>query len=291
MGIIVTPIRAVFDWVYGFLGNYALTIIAVTLLIKLILLPLDYKSRKSMHRMQKLTPQLADINKKYANDPDKRNQKTMELYKKSGVSMFSGCLPLLIQMPVLIAMFTVFRYIADEQIVKMYQTVAAGQTFVPEGFLWVHNIWRPDNIIASVLPDISSISAIKAISSSNIVTAEAVEAMKANYETVMAPLVESWAGTANGYALLPIISGGTQFLMTKLTPSAPSANDAQGGGSMKIMNMIFPLISVFFCWQYNAAFALYWVTSNVYSLLQIVLINKYLEHKDKKDAEKEALQN
>lgn len=289
MNIITTPIRAAFDFFYGLVGNYSLTIIVVTLLIKLILFPLDFKSRKSMRKQQKLTPLLAEINKKYANDPDKRNQKTMELYKKSGVSMFSGCLPLLIQMPVLIAMFTVFRYIADEQIVLMYQTVAAGEAYVPESFLWIHNIWRPDNILASVLPDAVSVSSIKAVASSSILTQEAVAAMKANFETVMAPAAEAWVGMANGYALLPIISGVTQWLMTKLQPAPPPSEQQQN--SMKTMNIIFPLVTVFFCWQYYAAFALYWVTSNIYSLAQMYLLNKYFDNKDKKDAEKEAQTN
>ncbi|MGN1251234.1 MAG: YidC/Oxa1 family membrane protein insertase, partial [Candidatus Spyradocola sp.] len=156
MSIIITPLRWILNLIYGFVGNYGVSIILFTLVIKLILLPLDIKQRHSMRKMQDIQPKIDEINKKYEKDPEKRSQKTMELYKKEKVNPMGGCLPMLIQMPILFAMFAVMRHIAGEQTVLMVQQVAEGAKFVPEGFLWISNIWQPDNILATIIPSLTS---------------------------------------------------------------------------------------------------------------------------------------
>ncbi len=94
---------------YGLLGNYGLAIIGITILIKIILLPLTLKQDKSMSAMKKLQPELEKLKDKYKNDPQKLNEKTIELYKEHKVNPASGCLPLLLQMPILFALFGVLR--------------------------------------------------------------------------------------------------------------------------------------------------------------------------------------
>lgn len=162
MSFIITPLRYVIDFIYGFTGNYAVAIILFTLVVKLILLPLDLKQRTAMRKMTDLNPKLEEINRKYEKDPEKKNMKTMELYKKEKVNPLSGCLPVLIQFPILIAMFSAMRHIADEQYVSMFLTVYQNgvDAFQPESFLWIRNIWQPDNITASVIPLFQSVSAI-----------------------------------------------------------------------------------------------------------------------------------
>ena len=100
------------------LGNYGWSIMVFTLLIRLVLMPFDYKSRVSMRRMSDLQPQIAVLQKKYAKDQAKLNQKTSELYKKERINPLSGCLPLLLSYPILIAMFTAMRSFANQQVVK-----------------------------------------------------------------------------------------------------------------------------------------------------------------------------
>jgi len=105
--IAVIPI---FNWLRGFIASYGLIILLLTLIIKAALFPLTYKSYLSTARMRVLKPEIDEINKKFPNKDQmmKRQQETMALYKKVGVSPLGGCLPMLIQFPILIAMFRFF---------------------------------------------------------------------------------------------------------------------------------------------------------------------------------------
>ncbi len=94
---------------YGITKNYGLSIILLTIAIKLILQPLTNKQTKSMKEMQKIQPYINEIKKKYANDTQKTNEEVMKLYKEHGVNPFGGCLPLLLQLPILFALFTALR--------------------------------------------------------------------------------------------------------------------------------------------------------------------------------------
>jgi len=98
-----------FDLLGSFIGNYGLIILLMTIVIKLVLLPLTYKSYLSTARMKVLKPEIEEINKKISKDkPMERQQATMAMYRKAGVNPLGGCLPMLLQMPILIAMFRFF---------------------------------------------------------------------------------------------------------------------------------------------------------------------------------------
>ena len=99
-----------FDFLGRFIHNYGLVILLMTLLIKLLISPLTIKSYKSTAKMQVIKPEVDKINEKYPNEKDamKKQQATMELYQKAGISPMGGCLPMLLQMPILFAMFRFF---------------------------------------------------------------------------------------------------------------------------------------------------------------------------------------
>ena len=92
-----------------YVGNFGISIIIVTILIKIALLPLTLKQDKSMKEMKKLQPEIDKIKEKYTNDKQMLNIKTMELYKEHKVNPLGGCLPLLLQLPILFALFGVLR--------------------------------------------------------------------------------------------------------------------------------------------------------------------------------------
>ena len=102
-------ILPIFNWLNGFISNYGIIILILTLIIKLALFPLTYKSYQSQAKMRVLKPQIDEINKKIPKDKAmERQQATMALYKKAGVNPMGGCLPMLFQFPILIAMFRLF---------------------------------------------------------------------------------------------------------------------------------------------------------------------------------------
>ncbi len=124
----------VFHWLGKFMTNYGLIILVLTIIIKLVLSPLTYKTYISQAKTRILAPDIAAINEKYPNQEDaiKKQQKTMELYRLAGANPMGGCLPMLLQMPILIAMFTFFPSSIELR----------GQSF-----LWANDLSAPDKIL------------------------------------------------------------------------------------------------------------------------------------------------
>ena len=99
----------VLNFIYNFVQNYGLSIILFSILLKLLLLPLSIKQQKTMKKTAKIQEKMKDLQDKYKNDQAKLNQEMMELYKKENVSPFSGCLTSIIQIVLILAMFTLVR--------------------------------------------------------------------------------------------------------------------------------------------------------------------------------------
>jgi YidC/Oxa1 family membrane protein insertase len=97
-------------FLHTFTGNYGVAIIIITILQKIGFYPLAQKSHKSMHAMQALQPKIQAIKERYKNNPQKVNQETMELYKRHGVNPLGGCLPMLLQIPIFIALYNALYY-------------------------------------------------------------------------------------------------------------------------------------------------------------------------------------
>ena len=123
-----------FDWLSKFISNYGIIILLMTIFIKIVVLPFAYKSYSSTAKMQALKPFIDKINAKYPKQEDamKKQQETMALYKKAGVNMMGGCLPMLLQMPILWAMFRFFP---------------ASIQLRQEHFLWAEDLSAYDDII------------------------------------------------------------------------------------------------------------------------------------------------
>ena len=124
-----------FNWLGSFIANYGIVILILTLIIKLVLWPLVNKSYSSQAKMKILAPDIKEINEKYPGQENaiKRQQKTMELYKLAGANPMGGCLPMLLQMPILIAVFTFFPSCIELR----------GQSF-----LWANDLSAPDAIVS-----------------------------------------------------------------------------------------------------------------------------------------------
>jgi len=121
---------AVLKGINGIVGNYGIAIIIVTIIVRILIFPLTLKQEKSMKRMRELQPQLDKLKEKYKDDQQMLQQKTMEIYKENNVNPLGGCLPILIQMPIFIALFYAF----------------SGDAIPNDAtFLWFH-LKHPDNL-------------------------------------------------------------------------------------------------------------------------------------------------
>ena len=138
---IYTLLGALLRWIYTLVGHYAWAIIIFTIVVKLLLLPMMHAQNRSMKSIQELQPKIDEIKKKYPNNQEKQSQLTMQLYQEHKINPMMGCLPLLIQLPILFGLFRVLRDPVD----FVFGTEAA-YLAADQGFLWIQSMSAPDVI-------------------------------------------------------------------------------------------------------------------------------------------------
>lgn len=305
----------------GVIGSHGWAVVLFTLLVRAVLFPFDYKSRKSMRRMEKVNPQLQALQKKYANDKEKLQRKQAELYKKEKINPLGSCLPMLLTLPILFIMFGAMRNVANQQLIHSLQSIQAsigdltdptaihaalpGLNTLVEPFLWIKNLWMADSPFTSVLPLASSDLMALGKSIAGVITESEMTALHAFVDSdIYRNVVLPYYGVAklpggvinlfimqleiyklpNGFFVLPILAFVTQFFSNSLNPQQPSPQGQQAPGNSAFMKWFFPLFSVYICAGSNAAFSLYWVATNIISMIQQVAFRKYFEAQDKKAA-------
>ena len=221
---LLTPIQNVLEYIMVFLHRYipvyGIDIILLTLTVRLILTPLTIQQTRSMARMQKIQPELKEIQKKFKDDKQRLQQETMDFYKKNNVNPLAGCLPLILQMPVFFALFQVLR--------------------------------NPSSIITDVLgPKIM-----------------ADGLANPNFNFLWLNLNER-----DPYYILVILMVATMFLSTKMTTTDPKQT--------KIM-YILPVVFGFISWNFPSGILVYWVTTNIWSIGQQWVVNKFVTRKNQK---------
>ena len=155
-------VYGILAWIQSWVGSWGWSIVVFAILVRLVLTPLDFKSRVSMRKTQKLAPQQQALQKKYANDKEKLNAKLAELYKKEHINPRSSCLPLLLSWPVLIAVWGAMRMVANKELLLQLTQILNNEMPALEPWLWVKNLWMPDNLFAASLPDLNTLRVIPA---------------------------------------------------------------------------------------------------------------------------------
>lgn len=297
----------VMKWVYNFIGDYSIAIIVVTIAMRLLMLPLDLKQKKSSRKMALIQPQVESLKKRYANNPQQLQKKTQELYKKEGVRPLAGCLPMLITLPIFFAFFGAMRVLAAQETVSFMlenaQLYSQGvqQTALPQ-WLWVNNFWQADSGLEPILPTAESFvgfvqtnvayitpqamhmlaHAAPDVSLLNFDYSSGLLSMtNTGYDNLVAKIISDNGRTGynNGWFILPVFAGVTLFLQQKLT----MGQTPQAAGQGKFMLWFFPLFSVYICAVSNAAFAIYWVFANIYALGQALVLNYIYKKQDTKE--------
>ncbi len=135
LDFIVYPLGSLLKVIYNFVGNYGLSIVIFTVIVRCALLPLTIKQSESSRKMNELNPKMKEIQEKYKNDKNTQNQKLMELYQEHNYNPASGCMPLLIQMPIIFSLF----YVIQQPVKYVF---GSQQVFdaVHKSFLWISNI-------------------------------------------------------------------------------------------------------------------------------------------------------
>lgn len=168
MGIIATPLGSLLSLIYNLVDSYGLAIVIFTIIVKMCLYPLYSKQIKSTARMAEVQPKMLEIQKKYQNDQEMLNAKMMEFYKEEKFNPMGGCLPMIIQMPIIFALFALLRnpitYMGGSEEMLLA---------VHEPFLWINDLSQPDLWILPIAAGISTFISFSMTQSQNAATAQA----------------------------------------------------------------------------------------------------------------------
>ena len=291
-----------------------ITIILFTFIVRTILFPLTLKQQRSTRKMQRLQPKIQRIQDKYKNktDPESTRMMQMEmndLYKENKTSPFSGCLPMLIQLPIIFVLYEVLRNLA-------FYITGYGEYFNT----LTTQVMALSNY-QSILQDNFS-SVIQGLQNFDINTFDSVKDLLAHFtmtnwnqffeltsfgsDQAFQDIVNltqelnsfigfnltETAGLSFPGIIWPIVAGGTTWLQSYIMTKANERRTVAAGGdpkksmnqTMKTMNIIFPLMTAFFVITMPLGIGLYWIAGNIFSILQQLLVDKIVDKEEYKQA-------
>ena len=207
------------DWLapLGYSWQWGLAIIGLTIIVRLILFPLTWKQFSSAQAMQAIQPQLKELQKKYKSDRQKLQQETMALYSAHRVNPFASCLPIVLQLPVFIALYAAIKGLGPLEAPQYQESV---QALANAPFLWIPELGKPDPYYILLIV----------------------------------------------YVLSQLIS--TELMLVNQTDK-----------SQKMIMRAMPIIFVIFLWKFPAGLFVYWVTTNLWTIGQQLLIRKVMKPK------------
>ena len=293
-------IMKIFGWPLGFVmlgcylltgNNYALAITVFTLVTKLALLPLSIKQQKEQAKMAVFQPKLKRIQEKYGNNKERYNEEIQKLYTEEGYNPMSGCLPSLIQFPILFGVidvvykpiYHIFR-VSNAVIEEMMSVAsAAGHAFE------AHSYYNQIKLLKIIQDETELFHSFD----QEIITKIAEFDMTLfGLDLGIVPQFKlTYEGGFNWYLLIPILCGLFQLGMTFYMQKANPNSQQQGGGAMNIMLYTMPLMSVYIGFVVPAAAGFYWTLSAVAQFIQSFFFNIFLNPKklaEQAEAEAEA---
>ena len=274
---------------YNLTNSYGVALILFTLVIKLIMLPFQMKSKKSMMRMSRVSGQMQELQKRYAKNQAKLQEEMQKLYEEEGVNPMSGCLWSLIPFPILIALYSIIRQPITHFMMLSKDVLQTVVQSAADAGVNLTNIVMMDKATGTPalkdglyqLASYGQINLVKAVQEMGLSTPEGWFDM--NYNFLGLDLTATpWEYVKNftftwaviGVILIPILAGLSQFVFSKLTMKTQPQADAAGGASMKSMMYMMPLMSVYIAFIMPAALGVYWIAQSVFSLIQEAILNK-----------------
>lgn len=283
---IAGPLGKALYFIYDVLAfrNYGLAIIIFTFFIKIIMMPLTIRQTKSTAKMTEVQPMLKDVQKRYAGDKEKINQETMKLYQEKGVNPMGGCLPLLIQLPILFALFSVitrpltFMLGKSKEVVEVLKTFVNGQLGVVAKYPEIEIV----NYFHSHAADLNLDSIKGILSKSELINFNFLGlnlGLTPTINTTKLFGAEMW--TYLPLLLIPLLATALTFVASKMTTPQPAPGAENQAVSMKYMQYMGPVITLIFSFQLPAGIGLYWVAQNLFQIAERLVINKFVINKPK----------
>ena len=265
--LISTPFGYVMRFIYEFVGNYALSLFLFALLVKVLMLPMTIKQKKTMMEQQRIQPMIQKIQKTYARDQRRMQEELQNLYDREGVSPMAGCGSMLLTFPILIGLYgviiqplTYFMQVGADQIAQICQILnfdqaAAGYHYqIQLASLIYENFDKVSHVAESLMQVNFSLGPISMAAQPQF-----------NVPSIL------W--------VLPIVSGATSYLMSWLQQKTnPMQNNTpQAQSTNKTMLMMMPLMSIWFGFILPVGLSFYWICNNVLAIVQDLLMNVWVK--------------
>ena len=305
--IIQVPFGYLMGWLYQFTNNYGIALILFSIIVQLVMLPMTAKSKKSMMKMSRLQPRMQEIQRRYADDPQRQNAAIQAMYKEEGVSMGGGCLWSLVPMLIIIPLYTVVRqplvYMLHESLETANQIVDVLKTAAPEAF--GSNAYYNQITAAQLIPQYADVlkEAIPTISDT-VLNGVNFGFLGCNLGlippfNVFASTFWTWPNV--GLFLLALLSAGNQvvtmWINQKMNDSVvtnkdgiqdkETAQNSQAAQTSKVMMYTMPLMMLWIGFTVPASLSLYWLIGGVVRTIEDVLLTKkYRTQYDAEDAER-----
>jgi len=320
IGFVAKLLGLIMEGIFSLIGliglpNIGLAIILFTIVVNLLMLPLTIKQQKFSKLSAKMQPEIQAIQKKYQNKKDTdsqmaMNQEVQMVYAKYGVSPTGSCMYMLIQMPILFALYRVI-YSIPAYVTKIGDTFRVLADHIIEvdnaEFLRNSDISSIATVVSSFAKNLEGnlsngvIDVLNRLSSTDLSTiADHYQLNSLTYngslilgkggllETSPSVIVKSAISTGSwglviGAILIPVLSALTQFISVKMMPQQPKSGNEQADSmaeSMKMMNFTMPIMSAWFCYTFAAGMGIYWIAGNVVRTIQQIIINKQIDKMD-----------
>ncbi|MGI6180796.1 MAG: YidC/Oxa1 family membrane protein insertase [Agathobaculum sp.] len=283
--LIVRPLGLILLAIFKAVKSYGFAVILFALAVKLVCIPLAIKGKKSMLAMTAMNNEMQQLQKKYANNRMKLNEEIQKLYDKHGVSPMSGCLPQFIPLPIMMGLYYAVQQplkfmmgFGDEVVARLGTVVGVdvatagyygqitiaeklGQIFSENGGVWPETITKITDGMGELLNiDFSffglNLAQVPSIKDPSII----------------------W--------LIPILSGVTAYLSSYVMQKMQGTPGA-AAGQMKMLNILMPLMSVYFGFILPGAIGIYWIFNNVFTCIQDIVLTKVIRGKQEKQAAEE----
>lgn len=279
LNAIAKPFGILLLWLNNLVGNYGVAIFLFALVVKIILLPFQMKSKKSMMRMTALQPQVAALQKRHEGNPQKLQQETAKLYKEEHINPMSGCLWSLIPFPILIALYQAIRYPMTVMMGVAKELLAEGGAILTRltelGFSSTANAAYLELEQSQFISQ--HFEAFAGLSDKLVNINYSFMGLDLGNMPKLKFWANGWTWASIGLFLIPVVSALFSWLQmkisTKTAPAAAPVNEqAQRQNSM--MNLIMPLTSLYIGFIMPAALGVYWIYNSALAMVQDLILNK-----------------
>ena len=297
----------IFSWplvkFYELTGSYGISIIFFALLVNLLMTPFMAKSKKSMMHTTLIQPKIQELQRRHEGNPQKLNQEMQKLYQEEGINPMSGCIWSLIPFPILIALYSVIRQPLTRMMFVAEEVVTTLQDFfVNQG--WYTIPAKTDAYVEIKLADIAHQhwDEVQTALAGQVDGLMNIDFGFLGLNLGQQPkwnffMHTDWSDAAVwlpalGLFLIPFISAALSWLSMKVSNAANPQQDAQTQASMKTMNLMMPLMSIWICFVMPAAMGVYWIANSVFGMIRDFVLTKVYKRKlDKEDAERQAMRS